>query len=89
MIENIVIGTPLVSIASLLSDGPEDWIQNEYKKTKCTGNRFLPQILKDIGAVKSTSEIKRNRPDLWVELKDPDCFWIKIGKRRFYVVVGE
>ena len=89
MIENVVIGTPLCSTVYLLSTGEaDDWVE-EFDKTHFTRERFLPQILKDIGFVKSTSEIKRNRPDLWVELKGPDCFWVKLGKKRLYVVVGE
>lgn len=86
---NIVIGNPLVSLHELVALNIDDFLDNELQHTFCTTERWLPNILVRIGAMKSKSEIKRNRPDLMVELNDLDCFWIKIGKKKYYIVVGE
>ena len=44
--------------------------------------------MKKAGIVESTSEVMRNRPELVVSLDHLDCFWLKYGKRKFYIVVG-
>ena len=89
MYQNIVIGTSLVPVKELLASSNEDWTEIESKVTFYTQERYLPAILKEAGIVKSTSEVRRNRPDLCKVLSEPDCFWLKIGKRRLYIVVGE
>lgn len=33
-----------------------------------TSNKWLPQILTDIGLFPSNGQVKKNRPDLWREL---------------------
>lgn len=81
-IENIVIGKPIVDPSELLEDGWED-------KTLFTEDRFLPRVLKEAGIVQSTSEVKRNRPELVKKLNNLDCFWVKWGKRFVYIIVGE
>lgn len=89
MFQNIVIGTPLVGISHLIAYDFEDWIKNERSQTYFTDERFLPTVLKEAGIVPSTSEVRRNRPDLMITLDKPDCFWVKWGKKRVYIVVGE
>lgn len=86
---NIVVGEPLVPLHELVAFNIGDFLDNELQHTFCTTERWLPNILVRIGAMKSKGEIKRNRPDLMVELNDLDCFWIKIGKKKYYIVVGE
>mgnify|MGYP006909025454 FL=1 len=86
---NIVIGTPLVDPASLLAYDKEDWEHIERKQTLFTNQRFLPAILRDAGIVPSISEVRRNRSDLVVTLDEPDCFWVKWGKKKLYIIVGE
>ena len=44
-IENIVIGTPLVSAKELLSANDSDWANVEFEKTLFTNERYLPNIL--------------------------------------------
>ena len=78
-IENIVIGKPLVHPSSLLSKNNKDWIANEKDKTYNTNERFLPRILVDLKIMKSLSEVKRNRKDLWINLNELDYKEIKIG----------
>ena len=90
MFQNIVIGKPLVDIKELLALDERDWEENEKANTLfLPDTRFLPAIMKEVGIVKSTSEIRRNRPDLWINLNTPTCMNIKWGKRFLYIVVGE
>lgn len=89
MILNIVVGKPLVEPSDLLAVNKEDWENNEKRQTFFTNNRYLPSILKEAGIVPSTNEVRRNRPELMITLDKMDCFWLKWGKHRVYVVVGE
>lgn len=88
--ENIVIGKPICDIIGLISNGTVNDYNEEIEKTYITDNRSIPNILKDLGVVKSVSEVRRNKPELFKEsLTDhADCFWVKWGKRKFYVIVG-
>lgn len=88
-IMNVVIGTPLVDPWMLLADDATDWEVNEKQQTLFTEQRYLPAILKEAGIVPSISEVRRNRPDLVITLDKLDCFWIKWGKKRLYIVVGK
>lgn len=87
--QNIVIGKPLVSPVELLARDEVDWLHTEEKQTMFIGERWLPAVLKAAGVVGSTSEIKRNRPELMIKLTYPDCFWVSWGKKKIYIVVGE
>ena len=89
MFRNVVIGKPIVDVDSLLATDKHDWETNEKESTLFTETRFLPAVLKEAGVVSSTSEVRRNRPDLVVNLNTLDCFWVKWGKSKIYVVVGE
>ena len=89
MKHNIVIGTPLCDPSLLISSTKEEWESSDRADTLFTKNRFLPAVLKEAGVVPSASEVRRNRPDLVVSLTDLDCFWVKWGKQRIYIVVGE
>ena len=86
MIENIVIGKPLVSLDVLLGDEFNNNFNYSYETTE---ERYLPKILVEYKFIKSIRELKRNRKDLDVMLCKPDCLDIKIGKKRVYIVVGE
>ena len=88
-IMNVVVGTPLVDPWMLLADDATDWEVNEKQQTLFTEQRYLPAILKEAGIVPSISEVRRNRPDLVITLDKLDCFWIKWGKKRLYIVVGK
>lgn len=89
MFHNIVIGKPLVEPWQLIAFDKEDWEKTEEKDTLFTEERFLPAIMVEAGIVKSRSEVKRNQPDLCTELRELNCFWLKWGKKRIWVVVGE
>lgn len=89
MIQNVVVGTPLINPELLISTNIDDWEDNEKSQTLFTEERYLPAILKEAGIVPSISEVRRNRPDLIMRLETLDCFWVKWGKKRVYIVVGE
>lgn len=89
-IENIVIGTPLVSSAELFSSDIIDWEKIECKQTYYTEERYLPRILVDLGIYPSVSEIKRNKPELMITLDKPDFIQIRPKKKiPLWILVGE
>jgi len=79
--DNIVIGTPLVNL-SLLSITPVEFTITDEE-------RFLPKLLVKHGFFKSTSQLRKNRSDLWRTLGKPDFEEIKISYKRVWIVVGE
>lgn len=89
MFLNVVIGKPLVGPKTLLALDDLDWKNNEQPQTLFTETRYLPAVMKEAGVVQSTSEVRKNRPDLNISLENPDCLWVKWGKKRLYVIVGE
>ena len=89
-IENIVIGTPLVSAKELLSANDNDWINIEFEKTLFTNERYLPNILVQLGIYPSISEIRRNKPELMIKLDKIDFINIKPKKKHpLWIIVGE
>lgn len=74
MYTNVVIGTPLVHPAELFASSMEDWETHEQHQTLFTETRFLPAVMKEAGLVSSTSEVRRNRKELCVELQNPNFF---------------
>ena len=90
MIQNVIVGRPLIGTpAELFGSSLEDWVLNESEVTLLTEERFLPRILVEAGIAKSTSEVRRNRPDLWRELNELDFFQVKWGKKFLWILVGE
>lgn len=87
-IENIVIGNPLVPPEVLLTDGTDTDSMLEFEKTLFTDERNLARLLVNLGIAKSMNEVRKNRPELMRTLIDLDCFWVKWGKRKLYVIVG-
>ena len=90
-IENIVVGKPLVNPCDIFASCETDWESVEKEKTYFTDERFLPKILVEIGAYPSVSEIRRNKPELMIELNDCDFISnLKVSKkRRIWVLVGQ
>ena len=89
MFLNVVVGKPLISPQELLAFNNNDWENNEKRYTLFTEEGFLPRILKEAGVVKSTGEVKRNKPELCIELNSLDCFEVKWGKKTLFIIVGE
>ena len=89
-IENIVIGTPLVPAKELLSTNDSDWVNVEFEKTLFTNERYLPNILVQLGIYPSISEIRRNKSELMIRLDKIDFINIKPKKKHpLWIVVGE
>ena len=90
-VENVVIGKPIVEPATMFSLDEDDWNRTEKEKTYYTDERFLPRILVDIGIYPSVNEIRRNKPELMVELNQLDFLDnLKVSKkRRLWILVGE
>ena len=86
--QNIVIGEPLVEPAMVLATDGTDWENIEKGNTHFTESRYLPVALREAGVVPSTSEVRRNRPELCVTLNQPNFFQIKWGKKVVSVLVG-
>ena len=87
-IENIVIGFPIVDEKTMFAANDEDWERMEKEKTFYTEERFLPNILVEIGIVPSKGEIRRNKPQLMISLEDLDFMEVKWGKKRLFILVG-
>lgn len=88
MVENIVIGEPLIDLWHLL--GTDEHDTSWQNKTIYTNERFLPRILKDLELVPSTSWVRKNKPELYAELNKPDFFRVQISKKKplIWIVVG-
>lgn len=89
MIENIVIGKPLIELYHLFGEDENDTSWQD--KTLYTNERFLPKILKDLELVPSISWVKKNKSELFIELNKPDFFQIRLGKKKptIWIVVGK
>lgn len=87
--QNIIIGKPLVEPWTLISECKEEFEFFDKKETLFTNERFLPALLVEIGLAKSKSEVRRNKPELWITLDKLDCLWVKWGKHKIFIVVGE
>lgn len=103
-IDNVVIGEPLVPLEDLGVLEDEETVRFTFAGlTNSQGNVFLPHILVNVGVFKSTSEcrnINKQRQksskfnkdpdqDLWRNIERPEFTRFKIGKRVFWLIVGE
>lgn len=103
-IDNIVIGEPLVSLGLLGVSKREETVHFTFKElTNDQGNVFLPHVLVKNGIFKSTTECRNinnqrqksskfnKDPDqnLWRNIECPEFTNFKIGKRVFWLIVGE
>ena len=90
-IENIVIGKPICSPESMFAKDKEDWKTIEEEKTYYTNERYLPRILVNLGFYPSISEIRRNKPELMINLDSVDFIdELKIKKKQWiWILVGE
>lgn len=90
-IENIVIGTPIADPKDIFSSSDDDWNTVEKEKTYYTDERYLPRILVELDIYPSTSEIRRNKPQLVKSLDSLDFIdGLKVKKKRkLWILVGE
>lgn len=90
-IENVVIGKPISTPEFMFATDNKDWLYNESEKTYYTDERFLPKILVDLSIFPSISEIRRNKPELMINLSEVDFIdGLKVKKKRWiWILVGE
>ena len=95
--DNIIVGTLIASKHEL------GMLDNEHTIEFSMDEMFLPKVLVNAGIFKSTSEIKRLHKDrinsskitdplsrdLWRTLSDLEFTYFKIGKKTFWLAVGE
>ena len=108
LVENIVIGKPIVDVDSMFSTDYDNWLDVERFKTIWIDERDLATILTseipikhidndgnlvedtiNFNVFKSRTQLRKNRPDLLKKLDSLDFLELKIGKRKFWVLVGE
>lgn len=102
--ENVIIGEPLVSLESLGVPESESRIHFTFEDvTNDQGNVFLPHILVKLGVFNSTSECRNinnqrmksskfnKDPDqnVWRNIERPEFTHFKIGRKVFWLIVGE
>lgn len=83
------MGKPIVPVWELVAYSEQDYEENEKAITYFTDERTVAKVLVDIGVVKSISEVRRNKPQFCEKLTKLDCGYIKWGKHKFWLVVGE
>lgn len=85
--KDIIIGKPIVEPWYIFCKEKEEW--NKIKDDMYyTEERFLPKIMVDLGIVKSISEVRRNKPELIINLNKLDYLEIKWGKSYLFILVG-
>ncbi len=104
MLDNIVIGEPIEGITlKELGVGKEETTVRITLLEAAEMQYFLPRILVSTGLFKTTSEIKRLNKDrlnskkikdplsknLWRTLDRPEFTHFKIGRKDFYLIVGD
>ena len=103
MIDNIVIGEPLVSLESLGVLPDENTVHLPFHDIENEGEVFLPGVLAHVGLFKSTSQIRqinkqRMKSDkikdplsqnLWRTITKPEMTHFKVGKKVFWLIVGK
>lgn len=88
-IENIVIGKPIVEPSTMFTADEDDWDKDEKEKTYYADERFLPRILVGIGIYPSINKIRRNKPELMIELNQLDFIDnLKASKKRRIMHIG-
>jgi len=84
--ENIILEDSEINPVDMLALNSADWELNEIPKTAWVKERFIPRILVDTGIVKSISEVKRNKPELCINIPYNQYLEIKWGKRKFWIL---
>jgi hypothetical protein len=102
-LDNIVIGEPIENLTlDDLGISPEETTLALTVEQAKELDLFLPKILVHAGLFKNTSEVKRihndrvkskkikdeNARNLWRNIDKPEMTSFKIGKRVFWLVVG-
>ena len=88
IVKDIVIGKPICEPWYMFCNKQNEW-DDIKDNVLFTEERYLPKLMVDCGLVKSISEVRRNKPELVINLDKPDFIEIKWGKSRLYIQVGE
>ena len=88
IVKDIVIGKPICEPWYMFCNEQNEW-DDIKDNVLFTDERYLPKLMVDCGLVKSISEVRRNKPELVINLDKPDFIEIKWGKSRLYIQVGE
>lgn len=88
IVKNIVIGNPICDPWYMFCNEPDEW-DTTKKDIWFTEDRYLPKLMVNCGLVDSISEVRRNKPELMINLDKPDFLEVKWGKSRLYIQVGE
>lgn len=103
-LDNLVIGKPIEGLTlEQLGIGAEETTQTIGVREATEMELFLPRILVHAGIFKNTSEVKRihndrikskkikdeNSRNLWRNLDKPEMTQFKIGKKVFWLIVGD
>lgn len=88
IVKDIVIGKPICEPWYMFCNEQNEW--DDIKDSVLfTEERYLPKLMVDCGLVKSISEVRRNKPELVINLDKPDFIEVKWGKSRLYIQIGE
>lgn len=88
IVKDIVIGKPICEPWYMFCNEQNEW-DDIKDNVLFTDERYLPKLMVDCGLVKSISEVRRNKPELVINLDKPDFIEVKWGKSRLYIQVGE
>ncbi len=104
VIDNLVIGNLVEGVSlSMLGVLDTETTIHISEEQACEASLFLPRILSDAGLFQSSSQIKQIHkvrekstkfpdPDeriLWRTLDHPELSHFKVGKRVFWLIVGD
>ena len=88
IVKDIVIGKPICEPWYMFCNEQNEW-DDIKDNVLFTEERYLPKLMVDCGLVKSISEVRRNKPELVINLDKPDFIEVKWGKSRLYIQVGK
>ena len=88
IVRDIVIGKPICEPWYMFCNEQNEW-DDIKDNVLFTEERYLPKLMVECGLVKSISEVRRNKPELVINLDKPDFIEVKWGKSRLYIQVGE
>ena len=88
IVKDIVIGKPICEPWYMFCNEQDEW-DDIKDNVLFTDERYVPKLMVDCGLVKSISEVRRNKPELVINLDKPDFIEVKWGKSRLYIQIGE
>ena len=93
-IDHIIVGQLIIlevdEIQHKKSNIILETVDNDSDKANCVFEEewFLPRLLVKYGFFKSTSQLRKNRIDLWRELEENKFEIVRIGHNFIYILTG-